>query len=88
MAQSTTDGELDPVTASGGSAAIEAATGLTAAAVTKTSTTESNAAVTAAGYPVAEPTGLAGLAGLASAAAPPSASASCCYLAGEDARRR
>ncbi|WP_211244477.1 glycosyltransferase family 39 protein [Actinospica robiniae] len=60
MAQSTTDGELDPVATSGGSAAIEAATGLTAAAVTKTPTTETDASGKAAEYPAARRAGLEG----------------------------
>lgn len=51
MAQSTTDGELDPVATSGGSAAIEAATGLKAAENTKAPTTESKTAVAAVVHP-------------------------------------
>lgn len=61
MTQSTTDGELDPVATTGGSAATEAATGLTTPAVNKqTPTTDSNTALAAAEHPTVPSPGLEG----------------------------
>jgi len=56
MAQSTTDGELDPMATDGGSATIEAAAGLMAAAITAP-TTESMTALTAAEHQAAPGSG-------------------------------